>query len=114
VARTFAELLALAIKQAIGSSASEVEEKRDAHHRASQVANSGGAQSLTDQGMLIDSREAMRLLKVAKRTLWQMHTTGKMPPPIRIGRAIRWRLEVLKQWVEAGCPVDPEWRTKGA
>jgi predicted DNA-binding transcriptional regulator AlpA len=43
-----------------------------------------------------------------------MHTAGEMPPPIRIGRAVRWSLEVLKKWVEAGCPTDPAWRSKGA
>ena len=27
--------------------------------------------------------------------------------PIRIGRAVRWSFEVLKKWIEAGCPREP-------
>jgi hypothetical protein len=33
---------------------------------------------------------------------------------IRIGRAIRCRLEVLKKWVESGRHVDLAWRTDDA
>jgi excisionase family DNA binding protein len=113
-AKSFAELLAPAIKQAIANSASEADEKRYACLQASQNAIFGGEQPPNDQGLLIDSREASKLLKVSQRTLWRMHTTGEMPSPIRIGRAVRWSLEVLKKWVEAGCPVDPKWQTKGA
>ena len=35
-------------------------------------------------------------------TLWGMRHDGEMPQPIRIGRAVRWGLEVLKKWVDAG------------
>jgi hypothetical protein len=33
-----------------------------------------------------------------------MHNDGETPRPIRIGRAVRWSLEVLKKWLDAGCP----------
>ena len=113
-AKTLAELLSPAIKQAAGLPANEFDERKSARLRASQNAIFGGEGPPEDQGLLVDSREAARLLKVSPRTLWQMHTTGEMPPPIRIGRAVRWSLEVLKKWVEAGCPADPAWRSKGA
>src|SRR5206468_9872475 len=100
--------------QATGSSASEADERRNARLRASQNAIFGREKPPDDQGLLIDSKEAARLLKVPQRTLWRMHTTSEMPPPIRIGRAARWSLEVLKKWVETGCPVDPAWRSEGA
>jgi excisionase family DNA binding protein len=53
---------------------------------------------------LIDSKQAAKLLKVSERTLWRMHHDGEMPPPIRIGRAVRWSLETLRKWVEEGVP----------
>lgn len=105
-AKALAELLAPAIKQAVGISAHESDPKRDARLRASQHANFGGKKPPEDQGLLIDSREAAKLLKVSPRTLWQMQSTGRMPKPLRIGRAVRWSLDVLKKWIEAGCPPD--------
>jgi predicted DNA-binding transcriptional regulator AlpA len=34
-----------------------------------------------------------------------MYTDEAMPPPVRIGKAVRFSLDALKKWVEAGCPA---------
>jgi excisionase family DNA binding protein len=81
------------------------EKKREARLLASRNTPFAGEKPAEDQGLLIDSREAARLLNVSPRTLYQMYTDGTMPPPIRIGRAIRFSLDALKKWVEAGCPA---------
>ena len=94
--KTLADLLAPALRQAM--------ELPEARLRASQHAHFGGQKPPEDKGLLIDSRQAAKLLKVSERTLWKMHTTGEMLAPIRIGRAVRWSLEALKKWIEAGCP----------
>lgn len=54
--------------------------------------------------LLLDSRQAAKMLKVSSRTLWKMQNSGEMPPPIRMGRSVRWNLGVLKKWVDEGCP----------
>jgi excisionase family DNA binding protein len=102
-AKALAELLGPAFRQA-AISANDADEGREARLRASQQAIFAGQKPPDDQGLLIASKEAAKLLKVSERTLWRMHTTGEMPPPIRIGRAVRWSLETLKKWVEEGCP----------
>lgn len=43
-----------------------------------------------EQGMLLDTRQASKLLKVSTRTLWRMYNTDEMPKPIRIERIVRW------------------------
>jgi excisionase family DNA binding protein len=91
------------------SETSSVDEKRKARLRASQHALFSGQTPPDDRGLLIDSREAAKLLKVSERTLWRMWNEGEMPPPIRVGRAVRWSYETLRAWVTAGCPVDKEW-----
>lgn len=102
-----AGLLALAIKRA-GVDANETDDTKNAKLRASQRAIFAGAKPPEDQGLLINSKEAAKLLKVSPRTLWRMQTSGEMPAPIRLGRAVRWSAEVLKKWVEAGCPpIEP-------
>jgi predicted DNA-binding transcriptional regulator AlpA len=102
-----AKILAPAIREALGLSPEEIDERQEARLRASRNAIYGGRKPPEDQGLLIDSRQAAKLLKVSERTLFKMHTTGEMPPPIRIGVAKRWSLEALKKWVEAGCPKSP-------
>lgn len=103
-ASALAELLAPVIRQALAPVADVDEDKRIARLRTSQHALFAGAKPPEDQGRLIDSKEAAKLLKVSPRTLWRMQTSGDMPAPIRLGRAVRWSAEVLKKWVEAGCP----------
>lgn len=107
-ARALAELLAPVIRQALATVADADEEKGIARLRTSQNAIFAGAKPPEDQGRLIDSKEAAKLLKVSPRTLWRMQTSGDMPAPIRLGRAVRWSAEVLKKWVEVGCPpIEP-------
>lgn len=84
------------------------DEKREARLRASQHALFSGQKPPDDRGLLIDNREAAKLLKVSERTLWRMWNEGEMPPPIRVGRAVRWSYEELKAWVAAGCPAQDE------
>ncbi len=80
-AKTLAELLAPAIKQAVGATTDEDVEKKNARLRASQHAIFGGEKPPEDQGLLIDSKEAAKLLKVSPRTLWRMQSAGGMPAP---------------------------------
>ena len=86
--------------------ATVADDKREARLRASQHALFGGQKPPEDKGLLIDNREAAKLLKVSQRTLWRMWNEGEMPSPIRVGRAIRWSYEGLKAWVDAGCPAQ--------
>ncbi|WP_010585821.1 helix-turn-helix transcriptional regulator [Schlesneria paludicola] len=99
---SFAELLAPAIKQAIFT---QEELKMAARLRSSQNALFAGQKLPEHQGLLLTSKETATLLRVSERTLYSMHTTGQMPPPIRIGAAIRWSLDAVQKWIEAGCPT---------
>lgn len=83
---------------------SDAEAARAERMAASQHAHFGGQKPPEDCGLLIDSREAAKMLRVSTRTLYTMYTTGTMPPPIRIGRAVRFAYEELLAWVNAGCP----------
>jgi predicted DNA-binding transcriptional regulator AlpA len=103
--KSLIELLAPSIKQAIEPPTSQFDQKGEARLRACRQALFGGEKPPEDQGLLIDSKEAVKLLKVSSRTLWEMQATGRMPPPVRIGRAVRWSLETLKKWIEDGCPA---------
>jgi len=36
---------------------------------------------------------------------------GKLPRPLKIGGAVRWRLDEIRAWLAAGCPNRQEWET---
>jgi len=78
-------------------------------HEASRHALFGGKDP-DEMGLLIDTRQASKLLGVSSRKLYTMYSSGQMPAPTRIGRAVRWGYEELRAWVNAGCPSATEWQ----
>lgn len=89
--------------------ASGIDEKKEVRLRASQHALFGDQKPSEDIGLLIDTKQAAKLLNLGERTIWRMYSTGRMPRPIRIGQCVRWSYEELRAWVDAGCPPQEEW-----
>jgi len=58
---------------------------------------------------LIDAKELKTLLGTSEATLWRHRDAGLIPPGVKIGRAVRWRLCEIEDWIEGGCkPVSVE------
>lgn len=49
--------------------------------------------------LLVTAREAAKLLSICERTLFGLTKDGELPA-VRIGRAVRYRLEDLKEWAK--------------
>lgn len=60
----------------------------------------------------VDAAGAAALFHLSPRAWWRAHSAGKVPLPIRVagGRAVRWRLDELRAWAEAGCPPREKWQ----
>lgn len=60
--------------------------------------------------LLVDAREAARLLCISDRTLWTMTDRGVIPC-IRIGRAVRYSVDDLRSWIarsrSSQVPIQP-------
>jgi len=56
--------------------------------------------------LLLSVRTLAKRLGLSVRTLWRLRSGGKLPPPVRLGGAVRWRTADIDAWVDAGCP-DP-------
>jgi len=54
--------------------------------------------------LLIDAKCVAKLLDVSPRKIWMMRDTGQMPPPVRIGRSVKFRVADIYRWVQDGCP----------
>jgi len=63
----------------------------------------------TSDTLLLDSTAAARLLGLGRSTFWRLHSAGRVPLPVRLGRRTLWRAEELRKWVEAGCPPRGQW-----
>jgi prophage regulatory protein len=57
---------------------------------------------------LYDRKLLAALLKVSIRTVDRLDSGGKLPPPVRIGGAKRWRKTDIDQWLRLGCPSREE------
>lgn len=54
--------------------------------------------------MLIGKRQLAALLNIGLSTIERYHSIGWVPRGVRIGNALRWRLDEIREWVADGCP----------
>ena len=57
--------------------------------------------------LLLSAQILGKRLGVSVRTLWRLRSSGKLPRPVRLGGAVRWRSADIDAWVAAGCPNSP-------
>lgn len=60
--------------------------------------------SPTIEPVLIGKRDAARMLGLGISTLERYILCGWVPKPVKIGNALRWRIDELREWINAGCP----------
>ena len=59
--------------------------------------------------LLVSVEELARLLQISKRTISRDRLTGDVPPPVRVGKLVRWRLDIIVAWIADGCPHMDDW-----
>lgn len=68
-----------------------------------------GGDSQEQEPLLLSAVEAARLLRISERHFYKLHASGRVPRPVRFGRAVRWRADELREWVAAGAPPRARW-----
>jgi prophage regulatory protein len=48
---------------------------------------------------LVDVEAAARMLDISARSIWRFVEQGHFPKPLRLGRATRWRLSDLEEFI---------------
>ncbi len=61
------------------------------------------------ESMLIDARAAWTLCGLSKSSWYKNLSCGRIPRPVKIGGALRWRRLELEEWIAAGCPARSAW-----
>jgi predicted DNA-binding transcriptional regulator AlpA len=59
--------------------------------------------------LLIPDTDAAALAGVSRATWHRLRAAGKVPPAVRLGRAVRWRRAEVVAWIGAGCPDRRTW-----
>ena len=49
--------------------------------------------------LLLNASEVAAALGVSQRSVWRLSATGEIPPPVRIGRSVRWRRAAIESWL---------------
>ncbi len=52
---------------------------------------------------LLDVRAVAALLGCSTRHVYRLATAGELPPPVRVGRLVRWPRQSVLEWIAAGC-----------
>jgi predicted DNA-binding transcriptional regulator AlpA len=64
------------------------------------VASARAGGDSNEQGRLLWTlREVAKALNVCEKTVWNLRRAGKMPPPIQLGRVLRWDPETIRRWL---------------
>jgi excisionase family DNA binding protein len=58
-----------------------------------------------EPALLLDVRTVARMLGCSCRHIYRMADAGRMPPPVRLGAAVRFRRSDLIEWIRDGCPA---------
>jgi len=58
------------------------------------------------ESLLLTVKEVAEMLGLSERTVYRLADVGKMPRPVKIGAAVRWRKKELDTWIEEGCPAS--------
>lgn len=70
--------------------------------------------SIVDEGanilLAVDAKQLAKMLGVSTRKIRQLDASGKIPQAILIGaRSVRWRVDEIKDWLNAGAPDRESW-----
>lgn len=60
--------------------------------------------SPSSNARLISIAEFAERIRRSRRSIEKDVEAGRVPPPIRVGRSVRWRLSDIEQWIAMGCP----------
>ena len=60
---------------------------------------------------LLKIEQVAERLALSPSGVRKMRDADRMPAPVRLGRAIRFRASEIEAWVAAGCPCRDKWES---
>lgn len=57
----------------------------------------------------VDAKDAAAMFGLSDRSWRRMNAAGQCPRPLRLGGAVRWNTDELREWAAAGSPSRARW-----
>lgn len=54
----------------------------------------------TPEILAVDAKRLSVMIGVSVRTIRRLNASGQLPPPVRIGKSVRWLLKDIEHWLE--------------
>lgn len=61
-----------------------------------------------EDAQLITIQDVAAMLRLSVRSVRRLVSKGELVPPIKIGRAARWRKHEILVWIQDGCAPPPK------
>ncbi len=58
---------------------------------------------------LLTAKDLGKMMRLSKRQIFRLNTSGRLPAPVRIGGAVRWSAQEISRWISAGGPDRKTW-----
>lgn len=56
------------------------------------------------EDILIDAQAVAALCSISRSMVYKLNDQHMIPEPLQDGRILRWSVQAIEEWVEAGCP----------
>ena len=73
------------------------------------VASSASPEVSRPAPLVTDASGVGLMVEMSARSIRRMNSAGRLPRPVKIGGAVKWRVAEIEAWVRAGCPDRKAW-----
>ncbi len=82
---------------------------------SSDASNSNDNHSATGVAKFaLSAEEVAGALGISRAHVFKLHSSGRLPRPVKLGRAVRWPRKDLEEWLAAGAPPRDRWEAMKA
>jgi excisionase family DNA binding protein len=73
--------------------------------------SNSGSHSEGISRIALSAEEVADALGISRAHVFKLHSSGRLPRPVKFGRAVRWPRKDLEDWLAAGAPPRDRWES---
>lgn len=73
--------------------------------------HNGNQTEMSVPKMALSAEEVADALGISRAHVFKLHSTGRLPRPVKLGRTVRWSRKDLEDWLAAGAPPRDRWES---
>lgn len=81
---------------------------------SSDASNNGKHSEAGIARIALSAEEVADVLGISRAHVFKLHSSGRLPRPVKLGRAVRWPRRDLEEWLAAGAPPRDRWEAMRA